>query len=189
MNVQSNSGLLEPRHGLTLVELVVAIALSTLAMTALVGFLPSLRKLEATTEPSGTNAWRSAVVATIEQDLVGARLVGSEDGKLTMIGHLFDTDSQRHVPMEVAYATQWSKQNQWYWLIRKTVSISQSGEAKQEILCGQVLQWTVERIDNRGDVQPIPTRLGPAPEKLSFKMIFRAEDGTEFAEEWLTVAN
>jgi type II secretory pathway component PulJ len=176
--------------GLTLLELVVATLLASMALAAIVGVLGLLERQRKLTLPTGSESWRAGVVDLLERDLIGGRQIAFQDGRLTLVGLMLDDSNQTHSPFETTIELQPMKNQNAAWMIRTTRRIGvQNSASTHSLICGQVRRWEVERIDDRGVHQPLSKELSPAPRRLSLRIWFVTSRKEEYLEQWLFVAH
>jgi prepilin-type N-terminal cleavage/methylation domain-containing protein len=177
------------RCGFTLVELVVALTLASLLLTALTGVLKSLAVQAKKSIDSRSIDTSYAIEAIVWHDLSQARGVALTNGILWMLipgppptsSHAYDAQqlksgagtSKAHI---IAYRLV-PAEGVSFTLVRQAYLGSQvSGTPIFE----QTMAWNVEktafeRIDDNGQPQPLPKQLGPTPAAIAYRISFVGE--------------
>jgi prepilin-type N-terminal cleavage/methylation domain-containing protein len=181
------------RRGFTLVELVVALTLASLLLTALTGVLKSLAmQAKRSTESRATDI-SYAIEAIVWHDLSQARSVALTNGVLWMLipgpppisSQSYDSQylrsgagtSKAHI---IAYRLV-PAEGVGFSLVRQAYIGSQMNGVP---IFEQTIAWNVEktafeRIDDNGDPQPLPKQLGPTPAALAYRISFVGETQTQ----------
>jgi hypothetical protein len=177
------------RLGLTLLELVIATSLAVLATAAIVGVLGLLEKQRKQTLPTGADAWRTGLIELIERDLMGARQIKFQHGELTMLGHALDDAFEVHVPSETRFVLVRPSNASSGFFMRSMRRLGTLESERNTLICGKILSLQVERIDDRGEHQPISSEYSPSPRRLSIRIQFEGVRGSVYSEHCLFVAH
>lgn len=177
------------RKGLTLIEFVVASTLTILAMTAIMGLLRLMNEQRKASLTLGDDGWHVNVVDLLEQDLIGCRQIAFDNGELRMVGQMLDSTFSRHQPTETILRLVQPAQDRSGWLTRSLRKLGSIESESISLLCGNVLSWHVERIDDLGQPQPISTDLSPSPRRIQVSLLLRSDRTQERWVHWLIVAH
>ena len=145
-----------PACAFTLIEVIVSLALATLLMTALLTVLRSVDRQRKRIERriSVQSSWRDQLRQTLQRDLGAAESIWKNDTGLELGMH----PDPNHKNSRVRYRC-----------IDTGVAGSflvRSDAEEARLMAAGVTKLYAERIDRRGELQPLPTRPGPKPTRL-----------------------
>jgi prepilin-type N-terminal cleavage/methylation domain-containing protein len=155
-------------RGITLLEVMVALALGSLLLVALSGVLSGMNRLRNRLAAVRSDEWVYALDRVIWNDLAQARQVGLDQGVLTLL--VPNTDQRLGNPalrdasipyVPVSYMVE-TQPNGSRALVRRSL--------EQRVLVWDVTQASFERIDDQGVDQPLPQSLGPAPRGFHYRI-------------------
>ncbi len=142
-----------PRHGLTLVELTVALALSAMLMAGIVGLLRGLNQQSELAEEYDTDVWPARFVSLIRSDLMSAQSLWDGSGVIWM-----RHDASGQAQSRVGYRCR---------TLTEGLSVLERIDADAvSVLAIGPARVDVERLDAQGLPQPIPNTPGPVPTQV-----------------------
>lgn len=144
--------------GLTMVELLVALALAALLMAAMTSLLQSLRLPLQHAERTARPAWPGRLAAQIRQDLLAASGVHAQNETVWITGQLRSASRPGASTSFVGYACMPIERENW-----ALVRIDKDGF---EVFAYGPSRLLVERIDDLGVPQPLPPTIGPVPNRV-----------------------
>ncbi|WP_144056808.1 PulJ/GspJ family protein [Rhodopirellula europaea] len=160
----SNKRKEQPCFGMTLIELLVAVALSAMMMTALIGVLQGLGKQTRLANQMDQPTWPNEVLKLLRRDLLAADSFWEEGGIVWLV-----TDSPTY---------QVPRRNLSNISVSREIGYRCSGlgdgrrvleriEASRAIvLACDVSRIQIERLDSFGNPQPLPHLPGPVPSQV-----------------------
>lgn len=163
------------RSGITLLEVVIALSLSALMLTALGGVLSSMYRQRKHTTILHHREWAYELDRVFWNDLAQARGVSLNRGSLTMIvpaSRNWPTSqaSQSGGGQSIVYRLESTGQNR----SKLTRTIYHGKATNSSLLLTQTLLWDIrqakfERVDDQGISQPLPTEIGPTPRAFRYQ--------------------
>lgn len=154
----------KPLLGMTLIELLVAVALSAMLMTALIGVLQGLGKQTRLANQMDQPAWPNEVLKLLRRDLLAADSLWEEGGIIWLL-----TDSPTYpVPKRTSSNTSASREIGYRSGAlgdgRRVLERIESSRAI--VLACDVSRIKLERLDSFGNPQPLPNSPGPVPSQI-----------------------
>ncbi|TWU62333.1 hypothetical protein V7x_40620 [Crateriforma conspicua] len=145
------------RGGLTLVELVVAIALSAALLAALTGVLRGVSQQVSVAKSKMGMTWPARTMEILRRDLMSANAIWQERDVVFIRGDhpIYIGSVVDDVAADVGYRCRSVKEGVGM-LVRR------HGEFEQVLAIGPI-QLRIERIDGEGESQPLPAIPGPVP--------------------------
>ena len=159
MNVDTQ---LLSRRGMTLVELMVAIALSAMLLGVLVGVLSGIAKQSKLVSKYDQPVWPAEFLSLLRRDLTAADAIWSDKGTIWI-----RTDAP-------AYAANNANAKKGMRRIGYGCGTLRDGQAiltrtdvdRQSVLALGPKRIILERLDDLGSPQPLPSAPGPMPEQV-----------------------
>lgn len=145
-------------EGVTLVELVVALALGAMLMTALVGILASINSQLRAAQNRTSSHWEVAVVETLHRDLMLSARIALEDGWLRLEGEFPDYRNPDRRAKHVGYSCV-------PWLGEESALIRTAGASTDLIAVGP-RRLLLERLDQMSVPQPFSESSTAVPDRL-----------------------
>ena len=177
------------RKGMTLIELLVAVTLAMMAMAAIMGFLRVLDGQRKGSLVVGNDEWHASMVETLERDLIGCRQIYRREDEVHFVGHLLDQTFARHSPAEVVLRLQKNRSDGSGWLSRSVRVLGDNGSEQTSLVCAKALRFQIERVDDRGRLQPVSEELSPAPQRLCFTLTYLTERNAVRVAKWILIAS
>lgn len=145
------------RHGMTLVELVIAIALSAMLLTALVGVLKGVSRQSNLAESLDRPSWPATFLDLLRRDLRAAEAIWAEEGVIWI-----ETDAPKYGAGEgvrtVGFACIEIDSGQRL--------LTRHDEGTSRALAIGPSRLIIERVDRSGSTHPLPPAPGPVPPQL-----------------------
>jgi hypothetical protein len=170
------------RQGLTLLEVIIAISLSALMLTALIGVLTSLYRQRKQATISHYREWAYELDRVFWNDLAQARGVALSGGSLTMVApssrNWSASQSSSSIGGQlIVYRLESTGKNR----SKLTRSIYRGNSIGGNLLIFQTLLWDVrlakfERVDDQGNSQPLPAEIGPTPRAFRYQLWINDEE-------------
>lgn len=143
------------RTGMTLFELMLALALSTLLLAGLVGVLSGVSKQAKVSESFEQPAWPSRTADILRNDLLAAESLWRQGETVWMLTDAPPYQGIENPSRRVGYACQAISDDQ-----HALVRIAGTHTA---LLGLGPTEFVLERIDGNGIAQPLPHQPGPVP--------------------------
>ncbi|MBI1368401.1 MAG: hypothetical protein GC162_07070 [Planctomycetes bacterium] len=169
------------RRAFTIIELLLATALAVVLMAGSMKVLAAL-KADATTDTSATSTAtiERTIIDLMQHDLVESRLLGQQQGTITMIGyasipaaHTDDASRESagvsHEPVKIEYFVR--SMDDRSWLVRRQTRINERSNRNRwsELVCAGVTGIRIERVVPAGVRQDDPmigTDATPTPDRV-----------------------
>lgn len=144
------------RHGLTLVEMMVAIALSALLLAAMTGVLSGIAKQNRLVERYDRAVWPSRFMELLRRDLIASDQLWTEDGTIWM-----------HTDAPAYQSGSRSRRRIGYSCTQGAGStLERIDDESAAPLALDVSRIALERLDASGLPQPLPPTPGPVPTQV-----------------------
>lgn len=153
------------RPGMTLIELMVAVALSAMLLAALLGVLSGITKQCKLAETYDKPVWPARFVALLRRDLIAAERIWTSKNTIW-----FETDAPAYLPYTKDGDTSTGGIRRIGYRCRSIpnkegVLMRQDGDHSEAIAIGPD-RIVVERLDSDGVPQPLPPMPGPVPSQV-----------------------
>ena len=146
-------------RGITLIEVMVALALSALMLTALVGVLKGFRIQEQTAESLQTERWPPKFVNLLYRDLLVCDGVFASNKTVWLTGNLpAYADSNQNGRRRIGYRIVETGGGE-------TAPVRINGPYRQ-LIALRASRIVVERVDDQGVAKPLPFARGPVPQRV-----------------------
>jgi len=147
--------LVRARSAFTIVELLVASALASILVVALLGTLRSLAIQRKTLFDGGTvEPWRTSLTEQLRWDLCNSRQIEAHPEEIRLAGFAsrdFQTDCATFRPCEIIYSI--CDDGRRHWLVRKEVHTDdlKFDNSRSEVVCAGVARLAVARLGEELD--------------------------------------
>jgi len=169
------------RSGITLLETIVALSLAAMLMVALSGILRNLLRQRDKAERIQSNEWLHRLDRVFWTDLAQAKSVALNQGTL-WIKTTSHENASGSSQVSVAYRLVPQNKN-LSSLNRQVFAVSNIDRdtLRPQPIREQTLAWNIqkirfERLDERGQPQPLPTSPGPAPSAFRYQLWIDSND-------------
>lgn len=171
--VRSRAG--SSRHGFTLVELTVSIALAALLLSAMVGVLSGLMKQVAVIDRYDTEAWPPRFIELLRRDLVSADEIWAVRGAVHIRTHPPRYHGSGVGMRTVIYMCVTEKPG-------KSILVREDA-GRQAVIAVGPDRISLERLDKLGTPQPLPSIPGPMPTQARLWIWSLGEDDPLFVRD------
>lgn len=161
-------------RGVTLLEVLVALALSSLMLVAITGVLKGLMMQKRELVQSTPKSWQFSLNRLLWNDIAQARLIALEPGRFSIW-----SGSGKEIQYTWSPVTATSEQPLVRTIIdvdeKPTIGKARNGKGSQVAMSSQTVLWGVstvefERMDSSGSPQPIPSTYSPAPSAIQYRI-------------------
>ncbi|MEO1619006.1 MAG: prepilin-type N-terminal cleavage/methylation domain-containing protein [Planctomycetota bacterium] len=140
------------RRGMTLFELLLAVALSAMLLAALVGLLQGTSRQVKLASNFETPAWKSNVIKLIKADMQSAESIWQADGRVLMRSSpppYYETSGVQIIAFECVR------------LGDQSPALLRIQGKRKDVLALGPTRLKIERLDSDGIPQPLPDQPGP----------------------------
>ncbi|QDV42562.1 hypothetical protein Enr13x_24100 [Stieleria neptunia] len=146
------------KYGMTLIELMVAIALSAMLMAAIVGILGGVSKQAKIAVDGEPAIWAEQTIALMRTDLLAANAVWKSEDAVWLFTDAPSYESENIGIRNICYRTR--------KLRDETPILERTDSTFRSVLALDVREIRVERLDRFGVPQPLPSAPGPVPNQV-----------------------
>lgn len=166
--------------GLTILELLVALTLSAMLLTALVGVMSALQRQQTiVVEKHPYRPWRRAAMNQLHWDFQNAKWVAQTDDGLHLVGYGgrdFQSGHVNHRPAQIDYLIVGNDDRRWLCRRERHTDEFSNKTERTEFVLADVSQIRMERLDEEiedvvADPLPIGGDFFPVPSSFRIIMV------------------